>query len=224
MAKNSSYDSPIWKIIDVGGNAIAMNLMFLICCIPIVTIGPAVCALFSAVRYYIRGESIFKGFFNGFKTNFFRVALIWVICLAAVLYLFNDVYLFIADFSKALIPYLAVSVLLLLLVLMFAFTVLIFNVYFPDKFMPLLNGSAKFMFSNFPQVFICAVFMWAPFMLLLGGELLWGIIYEFVIVFIAFYFAVIAIAATILLKNPLIKVLNEKRNSGEIENTVNYDE
>ena len=40
----------IGRVLSIAGNAVLMNLLFLLCCIPVVTIGQAWSGLLSAVR------------------------------------------------------------------------------------------------------------------------------------------------------------------------------
>ena len=74
MEENKSIN--FWKGVNLAGTAIIINIAFLICCIPVVTIGPATCALYSAIRYVVRGNGWFNGFLEGLKKNFVRNALV----------------------------------------------------------------------------------------------------------------------------------------------------
>ena len=61
MQEKDTILDKISRVITKVGTAMMMNLMFLVACLPIVTIGQAWCALFSALRYQIRGESWWNG-------------------------------------------------------------------------------------------------------------------------------------------------------------------
>ena len=91
MGKIFSPDSPaikfLWKMADL----IALNLVWLVCCIPIITIGPSTTAMYCVARTIARGEwpAIFKTFFKAFKENFKQSLLVFLvllipICLVAV--------------------------------------------------------------------------------------------------------------------------------------------
>ena len=64
--------------LNKAGTAVMMNLMFLVSCLPIVTIGAAWSGLYGAVRYSIRGDSWFAGFKYGYKCHFFRNLIGWI--------------------------------------------------------------------------------------------------------------------------------------------------
>ena len=90
MKEKQNWTEKLFNVITLAGTVILMNLMFLIACIPIVTIGPAWCGLMSSVRYNIRGESWFAGFKKGFCTRFWRSLIIWCLCLPLCLFFLND--------------------------------------------------------------------------------------------------------------------------------------
>ena len=51
-----NIDSPVFQFLGTLADFTLLNLVFLVSCIPVVTIGPAVCALFSVVLGEVRGE------------------------------------------------------------------------------------------------------------------------------------------------------------------------
>ena len=50
-----NIDSPVFQFLGTLADFTLLNLVFLVSCIPVVTIGPAVCALFSVVLGEVRG-------------------------------------------------------------------------------------------------------------------------------------------------------------------------
>lgn len=54
------------------GDLITLNLLWLLCCIPIVTIGPSTTALYSVTRQLVSGNApaVAKSFFQAFRNNF----------------------------------------------------------------------------------------------------------------------------------------------------------
>ena len=59
------YGRKFWKLIE-------LNLLYLLCCIPIVTIGPATCGLVYILRNFANEKPVFmvSDFFDAFKSNF----------------------------------------------------------------------------------------------------------------------------------------------------------
>ena len=71
---------------------IILNVVFLLCCVPIVTIGPALTALFYVTLKIVRDEDsyIVKGFFHSFKQNLKQGIIINLIMLATLALLWFD--------------------------------------------------------------------------------------------------------------------------------------
>ena len=79
-----------WKGVNLAGTAMMINLAFLICCLPVVTIGPAVCGMYAALRYVVRGDGWFTGFVAGIKKNFIRNALVGSVLLIMIVVMAKD--------------------------------------------------------------------------------------------------------------------------------------
>ena len=64
-------DNPFWQIMDTVFDLFVLNTLWLILCIPVITIGPSTTAAFYALIQRARGEGgeIHKDFFQSFKQN-----------------------------------------------------------------------------------------------------------------------------------------------------------
>ena len=64
------------KICDM----VCLNILWLICSIPIVTIGASTAALYTVMLKMVKNEEgyIFRGFFKAFKSNFKQSTIIWI--------------------------------------------------------------------------------------------------------------------------------------------------
>ncbi len=73
-----------------------LNLLWLVCCLPIVTIGASTTALFYVTLKVVRNEegSLTKAFFHSFKENFRQGTIIWLILLTVGIVLGVDGYIF----------------------------------------------------------------------------------------------------------------------------------
>lgn len=74
-------DSPLINILNKIADLFILNLLFIICCIPILTIGTSQSALYSVTLKSVKGEEshIFKSFFHAFKNNL-KISLIsWLL-------------------------------------------------------------------------------------------------------------------------------------------------
>lgn len=62
-------------------NLICLNVLWLLCCLPVITAGAATTAMYSVIFQYItkQDDSVMKPFFKAFKENFKTVTPIWVL-------------------------------------------------------------------------------------------------------------------------------------------------
>ena len=74
------WDSPFMQKVAMVGNLIVLNVLFLLSCIPIFTIGAATAALYHTVYLYIDkvDDTVFKPYFQAFGKNFKQATLMWL--------------------------------------------------------------------------------------------------------------------------------------------------
>ncbi len=85
-----SYENPIMQILMKIGDMIILNFIFLLCCLPIVTIGAAQAGLYTAMKVMQDPEddsSLVSAYFRGFKNGFLTVTLSWGLMTVALLLL-----------------------------------------------------------------------------------------------------------------------------------------
>lgn len=113
------WDSPFSQKLALVGNLIMLNILWIVCSLPIITMGAATTALYYTVfQYQTNGEdAVFRPFFRGFAQNFKQATLLWLPLLAVmVLMLFNIWYLIIYGGSTLLwIAVVFVTVLVMLM-------------------------------------------------------------------------------------------------------------
>lgn len=85
-------DSGLMRFLTVVANLAILNVLFIVCSLPVVTLGASLTALNYVVLQMIRQEDsyIVRGFFRGFKQNFWQATIIWLILLAAGVFLWLD--------------------------------------------------------------------------------------------------------------------------------------
>ena len=79
-----NLDSPVMRFLTKVADLIILNILFLICCIPIVTIGAASTALYTVTMKSVRDEEsyVIRSYFKAFKDNFKIGTFSWLIALA----------------------------------------------------------------------------------------------------------------------------------------------
>lgn len=91
-----SYDSKFGQLFVKFFNSCYLNLIWLVCSIPIFTIGASTTALYYVTLKVARGEeasSVTRMFFRSFRENFRQATVLWLILLAIGLVLAGDGYI-----------------------------------------------------------------------------------------------------------------------------------
>ena len=80
------FESPVMQFIGKVADFILLNLLTLVCSLPIITFGAAYTAKYYVSMKIIRGEegTLFKAYFKSFKENFKQATLIWIIQLVVL--------------------------------------------------------------------------------------------------------------------------------------------
>ena len=79
-----NYDGYLTRILTKVMYVVSLNLLFLICSVPIFTIGAASTAMYTVLLHFLQGDepNILKGFLRAFRDNFKKSTVIWLIMLA----------------------------------------------------------------------------------------------------------------------------------------------
>lgn len=200
MEENKSVN--FWKGVNLAGTAIMINLAFLICSIPVVTIGPAVCGMYSALRYVVRGDGWFNGFKEGIKKNFVRNALVSSVLLIMIVDMainFNTALSFYLD-GNGYTPLIIYTVGLVPLLMVFS-SLWPLHVFIPyESGTDWIKDGLKLLVKAPIQLIIVSALMLLPVALVLYIP---EIGFMLMIVFLAIYYALMAFVAILLLKKPL---------------------
>ena len=78
-----NIESPFMQLLTRVGDLIIVNFLFLVCCVPIVTIGAATAALHKVAQDIVHDtdNGIFKTFFRAFRANFRQATVLWLLML-----------------------------------------------------------------------------------------------------------------------------------------------
>ncbi len=211
LKKKETLMEKLSRWITAAGTAILMNLLFLVACLPIVTIGQAWCGLMSAIRYNVRGDKWLKGFWVGFKTRWIRGSVAWLLGLAACLFLLNDIQVAIS--ANAMAPLIA-SCVMFAVAAMLQMSALCLTVYIPTDVTTWIKNVVNLFFKGFFPLLVSAALLWLPVLVFcfVSGWL----IYELVMVLICAYFSLTALITTVLMKEPLIFFLLQARADGTL--------
>lgn len=85
-------DGPLITFLSKMADLMWLNILTIVCCIPVFTAGAAFTALDYMALKIVRGEEgyVTKGFFKAFKDNFLQSTVIWILFLAVAVVLGMD--------------------------------------------------------------------------------------------------------------------------------------
>ena len=95
MMKMLNPESKFSKVINRMADYIILGVLWLVCCLPIFTIGAATTALYYTALKLLEGEESYlsKDFFRSFKMNFRQATLLWLAALGGAAFLAYDLLL-----------------------------------------------------------------------------------------------------------------------------------
>ncbi len=90
-----SLDSPLMQALNKMADLMWLNVLTVICCIPVVTVGASLTAMHYMLLKIVRNEDTYitRGFFKSFKSNFRQATVIWLIQLVITVVLAGDFYI-----------------------------------------------------------------------------------------------------------------------------------
>ena len=76
-----NYEGPFFNVLNRLSDLVILNVLWFICCLPIVTIGASTTALYYVTIKIVNDEDAYvaKNFFKSFRQNFLQSTVIWVI-------------------------------------------------------------------------------------------------------------------------------------------------
>lgn len=93
MGKLWSADNPLTKMINAVSNLIVLNFWWVVCSLPVITMGAATTAAYTVLFAHRQGEydDVMRPFLRAFKENFKRSTLAWLPILLVIAVLVVDV-------------------------------------------------------------------------------------------------------------------------------------
>lgn len=178
-------DSPLMNFLNRVADLLILNVVTLVCCFPVITIGASVTAMWSVLLKIVRKEepSIVKAFWSSFKENLKQSTVLWLIMLVFGGILAADYYFFTADtqatmFSASLRYAILAVTIIVLIVSMYIFPI---QSRFRNKVLATIRNAFFLSISQLPKtiaiaaVYVIAALLYAallgilfPVLLMLG--------------------------------------------------------
>lgn len=86
-------ENRFWVFMEKVMNAVLISLLWLLCSLPVVTMGAATAAVFQFTLHSVRDEEgyVWNGFFKAFRQNFRQATVLWLIQAAVGAFLVLDI-------------------------------------------------------------------------------------------------------------------------------------
>lgn len=164
MGKIFDMDSPVMRFLNRVGDLLILNILMMICCIPVITIGAAYTAMHYVILKMIRGEEgyLFKGFFKSFIRNFKQATILWIIMLLVIAVYVGDILIFNFSgivFPKALVVAVVAVAIFLIMVATYIFPLL---ARFDNTVKNTIKNAVIFAFANLPKTLAMVVIYALP--------------------------------------------------------------
>lgn len=123
-----NLDNPFFQMLSKIMDFIVLNLLFILCSLPVVTMGASLAALNKVMQDYVldNEQNEYVRFFNAFKANFKQATLVWLVTLVVLAALVADFLLIDIYFSGVV-----KTILFVLLAILAIIVVGVLNFLFP---------------------------------------------------------------------------------------------
>lgn len=141
------------------GDLMILNILMIICCIPVITIGAAFTAMHYVLLKMVRDKEgyLIRGFFKSFALNFKQATLIWLLMLLVIAVYVGDILIFNYSglvFPKAVVIAVLAIALLLLMVAAYIFPL---QARFENSILNTLKNALMLAIINLPKTILMLV-------------------------------------------------------------------
>lgn len=176
-----NLDSPLMQALNKVADLMWLNILTLICCIPVITVGPALTALHYVALKIVRDEECYitRDFFKSFKLNLRQGIAIWLIELVIIVLLVGD-FLILQNndiaFGEPMRVILLVVAVLILFIFTFAYPVL---AKFDNTVMRTLKNALLIGILQFPKTILMLIVSVIPVVLFVVAPQILPIVFLF---------------------------------------------
>lgn len=120
MASGENETSKVFTILETFGNIFFLNILFILCSLPIITIGASTTATYSVMMKIVRNEegTVGAAFFRSFKENFKQATLTWLMVLGALFIIYGEL-VYVTHFEGPIVAFYTAVIIIELVLLAF---------------------------------------------------------------------------------------------------------
>lgn len=174
-------DSPLMNMLGKMADLMWLNILTMICCIPIFTAGASLTAMHYMALKIVRNEECYitRGFFKSFKENFKQATLIWFLMLIVIAVLAGDYYIILKS-EMELHNIFKIAILIVTIFVVFT-AIYVFPVLakFENTIKRTLMNSFVMSILQFPKTLLMIVLYAVPVVLLFASYQMFPIVFLF---------------------------------------------
>lgn len=197
-----SYDSELMRVLNFIADLFICNLLFLLCCLPVVTSGASWAGLCTAMRILTDPEddsSCAKGFFRGFKNGIVPISGAWLFFLLLDGILLYSFLMALSYRETGLLIHWGFPLAVMILVLIIHSLLPVFHARFACGFWQLIKNCWVLLLANPLRAIPVGLLTWAPIALFLLAPTVWVRCSP---LFFTVYFSLTALLSVTLMQKP----------------------
>lgn len=174
-------DSPLMNFLNKVADLMWLNILTMVCCIPLVTVGASLTALHYMALKIVRNEECYitRGYFKSFKENFKQATVIWLILLLVTGILAGDFYIIYKaeiEFNTVIKVIILAAAILVLFTATFVFPVL---AKFDNTVKRTIKNAFVMSILQFPKTILMIVMSVVPIVVAVLSYKAWPIVFLF---------------------------------------------
>lgn len=208
--------SKFFSVLGYLASFIIINLLCILCCIPVITAGPSICAMYYCILKISRKEDVRPSseFFHSFRNNLKQGCILQIIVLLVGFILYFDLKLSLSVFGNSII-FKIVTCLLLMITFVFLLTLTMLypvQAQFTNTLKDTFKNALLLAISHLPYAFVMLILNALPVILLV----VWTNAFLFMIPFYVFFgFSIICFLDCFFLKKIFRPYLPEETSVDE---------
>jgi len=162
-----NFELPIMQFLSQVADLVVINILWILSCVPVITIGAGTTAMYRTTFAMLRDEgSLINTFFSSFRLNFKQSTFLWIIELLSAALIAGDLYLIRSGEFEGKLP-LLVAFLISCLLFLFTVTYLYpFVAQFTNSSRNMLINAFMLSLKNLPKTLLMSALNSFPFLLL----------------------------------------------------------
>lgn len=172
MERLFAMDGKLFGFFSRMADLVLLNLLWLVCCLPVITIGASTTALYYVEMKMVKDEDsyVVKSFFHSFKENFRQSTAVWLCIMLAGVVLYFDFYysshMMTAGAKLMAVP-LILAAFLILITSCYVFPVM---AYFKNSVKGAVKNSLLMALAHLPYTIVIAVITMGPVLLIVISQ------------------------------------------------------